>query len=259
MRGDIRSDIWVKLWGNLAFNPVSALTGATLEDIARDAGTRAVVRAMMAEGQAVGEALGARFAIDVDKRIEGAEQVGAHRTSMLQDLNLGRPMEIEALVGVISRAGPPGRRADARHRHGLRAGEAACHRGGVPAGVSELSLNLVASFLRAPNCILILILEAVSHSRSNAIFSLENVAHNPLVNNTRPYQVCYIAVRITCVVFTKSFEYPLVPTYSDMLLKCDDGPGPSTRGYPLRLEMGCGRFADSRRYVVDRQAPIVPS
>ena len=105
VRRDIRSDIWMKLWGNLAFNPVSALTGATLEDIARDAGTRAVVRAMMVEGQAVGEALGARFAIDVDKRIAGAEQVGAHRTSMLQDLELGRPMEIEALVGAICELG----------------------------------------------------------------------------------------------------------------------------------------------------------
>ena len=105
VRTDIRSDIWVKLWGNLAFNPVSALTGATLEDIARDQGTRAVVRAMMQEGQTVGEALGARFPIDVDRRIDGAEQVGAHRTSMLQDLERGRPMEIEALVGVIAELG----------------------------------------------------------------------------------------------------------------------------------------------------------
>ena len=105
VRSDIRSDIWVKLWGNLAFNPVSVLTGATLEDIARDKGTRAVVRAMMVEGQAVGEALGARFPIDVEKRIEGAEQVGAHRTSMLQDLDQGRPMEIEALVGAVCELG----------------------------------------------------------------------------------------------------------------------------------------------------------
>ena len=105
VRSDIRSDIWVKLWGNLAFNPVSALTGATLEDIARDAGTRAVVRAMMVEGQAVGEALGARFAIDVETRIAGAEQVGAHRTSMLQDLTQGRPMEIEAVVGAVCELG----------------------------------------------------------------------------------------------------------------------------------------------------------
>ena len=105
VRSDIRSDIWVKLWGNLAFNPVSVLTGATLEVIARDAGTRAVVRAMMVEGQAVGEALGARFAIDVEKRIEGAEGVGAHRTSMLQDLDSGRPMEIEAVVGAVCELG----------------------------------------------------------------------------------------------------------------------------------------------------------
>ena len=105
VRSDIRSDIWVKLWGNLAFNPVSVLTGATLEDIAGDAGTRAVVRAMMVEGQAVGEALGARFAIDVEKRIEGAAGVGAHRTSMLQDLTQGRPMEIEAVVGAVCELG----------------------------------------------------------------------------------------------------------------------------------------------------------
>ena len=105
VRTDIRSDIWIKLWGNLAFNPVSALTGATLEDIARDRGTRAVVEAMMREGQAVGEALGARFTIDVARRIRGAEQVGAHRTSMLQDLERGRPMEIDALVGVVAELG----------------------------------------------------------------------------------------------------------------------------------------------------------
>ena len=105
VRTDIRSDIWIKLWGNLAFNPISALTGATLEDIARDVGTRALARAMMVEGQAVAEKLGARFAIDVDKRIDGAEQVGAHRTSMLQDLTLGRPMEIEALVGAVAELG----------------------------------------------------------------------------------------------------------------------------------------------------------
>ncbi len=105
VRSDIRSDIWIKLWGNLAFNPISALTGATLEDIARDKETRALARAMMIEGQAVGEKLGARFAIDVDKRIDGAEQVGAHRTSMLQDLSLGRPMEIDAMVGAVAELG----------------------------------------------------------------------------------------------------------------------------------------------------------
>ena len=105
VRSDIRSDIWVKLWGNLAFNPISALTGATLEDIAGDAETRELARAMMVEGQAVGEKLGARFAIEVDQRIDGAEQVGAHRTSMLQDLTLGRPMEIDAMVGAVAELG----------------------------------------------------------------------------------------------------------------------------------------------------------
>jgi 2-dehydropantoate 2-reductase len=105
VRGDIRSDIWIKLWGNLAFNPVSALTESTLEDIARDPDTRAVVRAMMVEGQAIGEKLGVRFAIDVDARIKGAEEVGAHRTSMLQDLTRGRPMEIDALVGAVAELG----------------------------------------------------------------------------------------------------------------------------------------------------------
>jgi 2-dehydropantoate 2-reductase len=105
VRPDIRSDIWVKLWGNLAFNPVSALTSSTLEDIAHDPATRGVVRKMMLEGQQVGEALGARFPIEVDRRIDGAGQVGAHRTSMLQDLESGRPMEIDALVGIVGELG----------------------------------------------------------------------------------------------------------------------------------------------------------
>jgi 2-dehydropantoate 2-reductase len=101
IRSDIRSDIWVKLWGNLAFNPISALTGGTLAEIAGDPGTRAVARAMMVEGQAVGEALGVRFAVDVERRMDGAGAIGAHKTSMLQDLERGRPMEIDALVTVV--------------------------------------------------------------------------------------------------------------------------------------------------------------
>ncbi len=101
VRPRIRDDIWVKVWGNLAFNPISALTHATLDVIATDPGTRAVARAMMLEAQAAAEALGVRFAIDVDQRIAGAEAVGAHRTSMLQDLTLGRPMEIDALVASV--------------------------------------------------------------------------------------------------------------------------------------------------------------
>jgi 2-dehydropantoate 2-reductase len=105
VRPQIRSEIWVKLWGNLSFNPISALTGGTLEEIAGDAGTRAVARAMMVEAQAIAEALGVNFPIDVDKRIEGAKAVGAHKTSMLQDLERGRPMEIDALVTAVQELG----------------------------------------------------------------------------------------------------------------------------------------------------------
>ncbi len=101
VRPRIRDDLWVKLWGNMAFNPLSALTGATLDVLVGDPGTRAVARAMMLEGQAVAEKLGVRFAIDVDKRIEGAADVGRHKTSMLQDLETGRPLEIEALLGAV--------------------------------------------------------------------------------------------------------------------------------------------------------------
>ena len=105
VRPRIRDDLWVKLWGNLSFNPISALTGGTLEAICREPGTRAVARAMMLEAQAVAEALGVRFAIDVDRRIEGAQAVGAHKTSMLQDLEAGRPLETEALVAAVVELG----------------------------------------------------------------------------------------------------------------------------------------------------------
>jgi 2-dehydropantoate 2-reductase len=101
----IRDEIWVKLWGNLCFNPISALTQATLDIVATEKGTRAVARAMMLEAQAIGEKLGVRFGVNVDKRIEGAAAVGAHRTSMLQDLEKGRPMEIDALVTAVQEMG----------------------------------------------------------------------------------------------------------------------------------------------------------
>jgi 2-dehydropantoate 2-reductase len=101
VRPKIRDEIWVKLWGNLAFNPISALTLNTLDALTGDPGQREVARQMMLEAQAIAENLGVRFAIDVDKRIAGAAEVGAHRTSMLQDLERGRPMEIEALLGVV--------------------------------------------------------------------------------------------------------------------------------------------------------------
>ncbi|CAH0275105.1 2-dehydropantoate 2-reductase [Roseomonas sp. CECT 9278] len=101
VRPRIRDELWVKLWGNLAFNPISALTTATLDVLVADDEQRGVARAMMLEGQRVAEALGIRFAIDVDKRIAGAAEVGAHKTSMLQDLERGRPMEVEALLGAV--------------------------------------------------------------------------------------------------------------------------------------------------------------
>jgi 2-dehydropantoate 2-reductase len=105
VRPRIRDDMWVKLWGNLCFNPLSALTGATLDVITGDAETRAVARTMMLEAQAVGEALGVKFGIDVDKRIDGAAEVGAHKTSMLQDLEAKKPMEIDALLGAVVEMG----------------------------------------------------------------------------------------------------------------------------------------------------------
>ncbi len=99
IRPRIRDDIWLKLWGNLCFNPISALTGATLDVIAGDPGMRALCRAMMLEAQAAAEKLGVRFLVDVERRIDGGGEVGAHKTSMLQDLERGRPMEIDALLG----------------------------------------------------------------------------------------------------------------------------------------------------------------
>jgi 2-dehydropantoate 2-reductase len=101
----IRDEIWVKLWGNLSFNPISALTLETLDVIATDPGTRTVSKAMMLEAQEIGEKLGVRFRIDVERRIDGAAAVGAHRTSMLQDLERGRAMEIDALVTAVQELG----------------------------------------------------------------------------------------------------------------------------------------------------------
>ncbi len=101
VRPGLRNEIWLKLWGNLSFNPVSVLTEGTLEDLARDQGTRNVLRAMMVEAQAVGEALGVTFSVGVDERMDMAARVGAHRTSMLQDVEAGRPTELDALLGVV--------------------------------------------------------------------------------------------------------------------------------------------------------------
>jgi 2-dehydropantoate 2-reductase len=105
VRPRLRDELWVKLWGNLSFNPISALTHATLDVLCTDPGTRDVARRMMIEAQAVAEKLGVTFPIDVDRRIEGGAAVGAHRTSMLQDLDAGRPMEIDALVASVQELG----------------------------------------------------------------------------------------------------------------------------------------------------------
>jgi len=98
---DVRTEIWTKLWGNLTFNPVSALAHATLEDICRFEPTRALAGAMMREAQAVGETFGIRFRLSIDKRIAGAESIGAHKTSMLQDIEQGRATEVDALLGSV--------------------------------------------------------------------------------------------------------------------------------------------------------------
>ncbi len=105
VRSHIRNDIWIKLWGNLSFNPISALTHATLDTITSDPGTRSVARAMMLEAQAIGERLGVRFGMDADRRIAGAAAVGAHKTSMLQDLERGRPLELDALLTAVQEMG----------------------------------------------------------------------------------------------------------------------------------------------------------
>ncbi|MEL7166636.1 MAG: 2-dehydropantoate 2-reductase [Pseudomonadota bacterium] len=105
VRPRLRDEIWVKLWGNLSFNPISALTHATLDVLCTDPGTRAVARGMMVEAQQIAEKLGVKFPIDVDRRIDGGAAVGAHRTSMWQDLDQGRPMEIDALVGSVQELG----------------------------------------------------------------------------------------------------------------------------------------------------------
>ena len=105
VRRRIRDDIWLKLWGNVAFNPVSVLTGATLGEMGGHPPTRQVLRSMMEEAAAVATRLGARFVVEVEKRIDWGADVGAHRTSMLQDFERGRPLELGAVVGVVSELG----------------------------------------------------------------------------------------------------------------------------------------------------------
>ena len=102
---DIRSEIWLKLWGNLSFNPISALTHSTLVDICQFPQTRALAAQMMTEAQQVAEKLGAGFRVSLERRIEGAEGVGKHKTSMLQDLEAGKALEIDGMLGVVIELG----------------------------------------------------------------------------------------------------------------------------------------------------------
>lgn len=101
----IRDDIWLKLWGNLCFNPISALTHATLDVVATDPGTRAVAHSMMSEAETLARKMGVDFRVDIERRINGAAGVGAHRTSMLQDLEKGRKIELDALLTVVAEMG----------------------------------------------------------------------------------------------------------------------------------------------------------
>jgi 2-dehydropantoate 2-reductase len=102
---DIRSEIWLKLWGNMSFNPISALTHATLVDICEEPATRALAADMMREAQTVAEKLGAGFRVSLDKRIEGASKIGKHKTSTLQDVEAGRAVEVDALIGSVIELG----------------------------------------------------------------------------------------------------------------------------------------------------------
>ncbi len=103
--GNVRAEIWLKLWGNLTFNPLSALTHSTLVDICRFPPTRDLAASMMREAEAVANKLGVTLRVSLDKRIAGAEKVGKHKTSMLQDVEAGRDPEIDALVGAVIELG----------------------------------------------------------------------------------------------------------------------------------------------------------
>ena len=102
---DIRAEMWLKLWGNLSFNPISALSHATLVDICQFPLSRELAAQMMTEAQAVAHELGLVFRVSLEKRIAGAEKVGKHKTSMLQDIEAGRAPEIDALVGSVVELG----------------------------------------------------------------------------------------------------------------------------------------------------------
>lgn len=105
VRPDIRNEIWIKLWGNLSFNPISAVTRATVDKIIAYEPTYNLVAAMMAEAQQVAERLGIKFPLSIERRIDMAREIGAHKTSMLQDIEAGKATEIDALVGAVCELG----------------------------------------------------------------------------------------------------------------------------------------------------------
>jgi 2-dehydropantoate 2-reductase len=101
VRNNLRNEIWLKLWQNLSFNPISILTNGTIDALAADPGTRRVIHVMMSEARTVAQTLGVNFIVDIEERIEMTVKAGSHRTSMLQDVEAERPTELEALLGVV--------------------------------------------------------------------------------------------------------------------------------------------------------------
>ena len=121
---DIRAEIWLKLWGNLTFNPISALSRATLAGICQYPPSRAIAAAMMTEAQSVANKLGITFRVSLEKRIAGAEKVGHHKTSMLQDVEAARTLEIDALLGSVVELARLTDTADSSYRYCVRVDEA---------------------------------------------------------------------------------------------------------------------------------------
>ena len=145
--GDIRAEIWWKALGNLAVNPISAISNATMIEILHFPETRALVLKMMQEAREIAAKLGISFPQTLEQRLESAESVGAHKTSMLQDLESGRPLEIEALMGVVLEMAKAHRYAGAHHRGRVRAHETA-RPNAAPLG--RLAARLSVSTARNP-------------------------------------------------------------------------------------------------------------
>jgi 2-dehydropantoate 2-reductase len=147
---DIRSEIWLKVWGNLSFNPISALTHATLEDICVFPATRELAANMMTEAQNIGAKLGVQFKVSLEKRIAGAQAVGQHKTSMLQDVEAGRQLELQALVGAVIELGPNHRHANPYHQSRLCLDQLAGEKLGRPQSHTQHFIIHTNYFLTLP-------------------------------------------------------------------------------------------------------------